>query len=639
MGVVYRARQLDLDRDVALKVISPELVDDPQSRDRFLMEARAAGAVEHPNVVPVHHVGLADGQAYLVMRYVPGDDLRTIVRRSHSLGVEQSADIAAQLGDALDAIHRAGYVHRDVKPQNVMLDESGHVYLSDFGLAKHALATTGLTKSDQWVGTLDYVAPEQIRGERVDARADVYSLGGVLYFMLTGHVPFERNNDQAKLWAHLSADAPRPSALRPELPVAMDAVVQRALSKDPAQRQPSAGDLGSAARDAAGGVSSTRRERVVARGAAAPAATPHSTTVVAAPTTASAPRPPGVSKGRKRARLAYLGAALAAVAAAAIGFLPGALSPDRREPLRRPAAAESAAMGKPEGPRKGETITRVGNRPRDIVVAAGDLWVVSHARPTVTRLDAESLDQEGDQPLVGRGASDIAAYDDSIWVTVPRRGEVVRVDPRTGHAKDRVRVIEHVEPRVRPVRVAVGRSGLWVVGRAPSPEIPDVLLHYDPSGKTLLDQEPFEDGISAITLGGGAIWVALDRRPRVARLSLTGRRVSGSTLSDSASAVTYGAGHVWASLTDDDAIARVSPTRDQVRVTRAGRDPEQIAVARGLVFVASYIDDVVVVRKAKRPRQKVARLPVEANPYAMTVGAGHVWVTGVGNNTVTRLDF
>jgi hypothetical protein len=125
----------------------------------------------------------------------------------------------------------------------------------------------------------------------------------------------------------------------------------------------------------------------------------------------------------------------------------------------------------------------------------------------------------------------------------------------------------------------------------------------------------------------------------VARLSLTGRRVSGSTLSDSASAVTYGAGYVWASLTDDDAIARVSPTRDQVRVTRAGRDPEQIAVARGLVFVASYIDDVVVVRKAKRPRQKVARLPVEANPYAMTVGAGHVWVTGVGNNTVTRLDF
>ena len=192
MGVVYRARQLDLDRDVAVKVIAPPFIDDPESRERFLTEARAAAAVEHPNVVPVHHVGVADGQAYLVMRYVPGDNLQTAVRRAEALSPSDAAGIAAQLGQALDAIHRAGYVHRDVKPQNVLLDDDGHAYLSDFGLAKEALATAGLTKSDHWVGTLDYAAPEQIRGERVDARTDVYSLGGVLYFMLTGHVPFER---------------------------------------------------------------------------------------------------------------------------------------------------------------------------------------------------------------------------------------------------------------------------------------------------------------------------------------------------------------------------------------------------------------------------------------------------------------
>src|SRR5215207_3264768 len=158
MGVVYRVRQLNLDRDVAVKVIAPELVEDPHSRQRFLTEARAAGAVEHPNVVPVHGAGVAAGRAYLVMRYVAGDDLRAVVRREGPLPPRRAAGVALQLGDALDAIHGAGYVHRDVKPQNVMVDAVGHVYLSDFGLAKATLASIGLTTSEQWVGTLDYVA-------------------------------------------------------------------------------------------------------------------------------------------------------------------------------------------------------------------------------------------------------------------------------------------------------------------------------------------------------------------------------------------------------------------------------------------------------------------------------------------------
>ena len=198
-----------------------------------MSEARAAAAVEHPNVLPIYGAGVADGQAYLVMRYVPGDDLRTLVRREGPLSAERAAEVAVALGDALDAIHRAGYVHRDVKPANVLLDADGHVYLSDFGLAKQVLASAGLTESDRWVGTLDFAAPEQIRGGQVDARADVYALGGVLYFMLTGAVPFDRESDEAKLWAHLAADPPRPSALRPDLPAALDRVVQRALAKHP----------------------------------------------------------------------------------------------------------------------------------------------------------------------------------------------------------------------------------------------------------------------------------------------------------------------------------------------------------------------------------------------------------------------
>ena len=478
MGVVYRAHQLDLDRDVALKVIAPELIEHPQSRNRFLTEARAAGAVEHPNVVPIHGVGIADGQAYLVMRYVAGDNLRTVVHRQGALTATHAAAITERLGDALDAIHRAGYVHRDVKPQNVMIDESDHVYLSDFGLAKEALATTGLTRSDQWVGTLDYVAPEQIRGHRVDARTDVYALGGVLYFMLTGHVPFEREGQEAKMWAHLHDEPPRPTELRPELPAAFDAVVQRALAKDPAHRQPSAGDLGRAATAAAAG-------RI-------PEADPMATTV-------STPRRlTPAAKGGRRRLLPYLGAAVAVIAAAGIALL---LAPDRRAaaPERRGATATPApSQPRADSPSVGPTIRHVGIRPRDAAVLGGDLWVISYRRPRVTRLDTTTGRRHGDRPLVGLGASSISGHGNTLWVTVPRRGEVVRVDARSGHVEARIK------PPLPPVRVVADRDGFWAVGRGTPPDTPDLLLHYDRATGQFDEPTAFYSGITAIALGGGA---------------------------------------------------------------------------------------------------------------------------------------
>ena len=231
MGVVYRAFQLGLERVVALKVIAPELLDDEDIRARFLAEARAAASVDHPNVIPVHEAGEADGVAYIAMRFVAGSDLRSLVRRGGALDPAEAAGYVAQAGAALDAIHRAGFVHRDVKPANLLVDSGGHVYLTDFGLAKQVLTRSSATRTGHWVGTLDYVAPEQIRGGRIDARADVYALGGVLHFALTGRVPFERDGDEAKLWAQLSAPPPVPSELRRELRAEFDAVVARAMAK------------------------------------------------------------------------------------------------------------------------------------------------------------------------------------------------------------------------------------------------------------------------------------------------------------------------------------------------------------------------------------------------------------------------
>jgi hypothetical protein len=272
MGVVYRARQLSLDRVVALKVIAPTLMQDPEMRRRFVRESRVAASIDHPHVIPVYYAGEENGVAYIAMRYVVGDDVRTLVRREGRLGSKRAVRIVSQVAEALDAAHAAGLVHRDVKPENVLLGQGDHVYLTDFGLTKHVLSEpgAGVTREGHWVGTLDFVSPEQIRGERVDARSDVYALGCLLFYNLTGRPPFERDTDEAKLWAHLSEPPPKVIEAAPGAPEAFDAVIARALAKTPDERYPSAGDLGRAAAAALAGARLEHTERVVAIGAAAP---------------------------------------------------------------------------------------------------------------------------------------------------------------------------------------------------------------------------------------------------------------------------------------------------------------------------------------------------------------------------------
>jgi serine/threonine protein kinase len=205
MGVVYRATQLGLDRPVALKVIASELADSLDFRNRFKSEAQLAASIDHPNVVPVYEAGEADGVLYLAMRFVEGTDLRSLVAGTErGLEPDHAVRIVWQVGAALDAAHRRGLVHRDVKPPNVLVAQEGeeHAYLTDFGLTKHAAAAGGITRTGQFVGTPDFSAPEQIRGEQADARADVYALGCVLFHALTGRVPFPRDTELATLWAH-----------------------------------------------------------------------------------------------------------------------------------------------------------------------------------------------------------------------------------------------------------------------------------------------------------------------------------------------------------------------------------------------------------------------------------------------------
>ncbi len=271
MGVVYRARQLRPDRLVALKVIAPDLSGDPEFRARFDRESELAASIEHPNVVPVYEVNEDEGSLYIAMRFVEGTDLRKLV--DGGMEPERAATIIAQVASALDAAHARGLVHRDIKPGNVLVSQAGghdHAYLTDFGLAKQAASQDAFTRSGEWVGTIDYVPPEQIEGKGVDARSDVYALGCLLYEVLTGRVPYPRDSEVAKMFAHINDPPPSLAEMPRPIPPGLDEVIRRAMAKKPEERYPSAGDLGRAAVAASQGLEAMAAERSVARGPAAP---------------------------------------------------------------------------------------------------------------------------------------------------------------------------------------------------------------------------------------------------------------------------------------------------------------------------------------------------------------------------------
>ena len=317
MGVVYRAHQSRPSRTVALKVISPQLAAEPGFRERFAHESEIAASIEHSNVIPVYEVGEESGLLFIAMRYVEGTDLARVIATEGRLPLERAVQILSELTGALDAAHAKGLVHRDVKPANVLLTREGggeHLYLADFGLAK-LVDSRGQTRTGVFLGTLDYAAPEQLAGQSVDARTDVYAAGCVLYHMLTGSVPFPREGEPAIMWAHMSAEPPSARARVPDLPGDLDAVIARAMAKNPDDRYPSAGDLGRAARAAGERGGAGMLEPTLATGAAVQGGRLEPTVVEMAgrgepPAAAAAPP----SRTLSPRTMAIVGAALAGVA-------------------------------------------------------------------------------------------------------------------------------------------------------------------------------------------------------------------------------------------------------------------------------------------------------------------------------------
>ena len=384
MGIVYLVSDERLGRQAALKVIAPHLAHDPEFQERFAAEARNAAAIDHPKVVTVYSAGSADGHLFIAMRYIAGTDLRQALAKSKAVSPHIAARVAVDVGGALDAAHAAGFVHRDVKPANILLaEESGGkaAYLTDFGVTR-ALDTTraSLTSTGQWVGTPDYVAPEQVAGGRVDARTDIYSLGVVLYEMLTGSVPFA-GDEMQKLWRKANEDPPPLPAS--EFSHVLDPVLVRALARDPMRRFRSAGDLGRAAAAAAGDAAEAPTELSVATGVAAvgagepdvrlrsgkaEAATarmPRPAPRAAAPRPSPPPPPPPAQRRPSRVRAAAIICAALLVAAglvvAALAFSGGDKGRDHtvlsRSPAHREAEAAAPNIGTTEAG-DGETSPR-----------------------------------------------------------------------------------------------------------------------------------------------------------------------------------------------------------------------------------------------------------------------------------------
>jgi hypothetical protein len=258
MSIVYQAENPRLGNLIALKVLAPELANDEVFRTRFREESQIAASLNHPNVLPIHDFGSSDGLLYIAMRYVSGTDLRHLIAERGRLTPYTAVYLLEQAARALDAAHRRGLVHRDVKPGNLLVTRNGsgdtidpeHVYLADFGITKHVGGRTGLTVAGTLLGTLHYMPPEQIQELPVLGTADQYSLGCVLYECLTGRAPFERASNEMLMWAHVHELPAAPSLLRPELPPAIDEVFARVLAKHPEDRYMNCREFMAAARDA-----------------------------------------------------------------------------------------------------------------------------------------------------------------------------------------------------------------------------------------------------------------------------------------------------------------------------------------------------------------------------------------------------
>jgi streptogramin lyase len=573
MSVVYLAEDLRLRRRVALKLLAPRLAEDDVFREGFLAESQLAASLDHPNVVPIYAAGEAGDELYIAMRYVEGRDLKELIREG-PLDKERSVRICAQVADALDFAHSRQLVHRDVKPSNVLLDVTEHVYLADFGLTKRT--GDARTLEPGLFGTIDYVAPEQIRGEDVDGRADVYALGCLLYECSSGTAPFRRGSDAATLYAHLEEEPPT-------LP-GLEEVLRKALAKEPDERYATCGELIDDARSALG------------------IAAPH----------------------RNRLPLAIALAGLGVIAATllAVFLTGGSGSP--------PAAGVGRLLRIDVGSNRVTASRAVGDGPVAVAAGSGRVWVASYRDATLWQFEPAS-GETVKIPAIGR-PFDVTVHGGYVYAAAlgPSKfsGNVSQFDAVGAQHIGGIGILA--------CSLTSGAYGIWVAG-CPNVQQLSVSTNDMRIDATVRIPYPqrlsagnFREALAGMATGDGAIWVVGDANDRrLWRIDPRTRRIVATiALGFPPAKVAAGTGGVWITDQVRDRVVELDPrTHRVVRSVPVARGPVGVTVGGGSVWVAGAIGHAVTRIDARNGRV-VATIPVAASPQAVAVDGGSVWVVG-----------
>jgi DNA-binding beta-propeller fold protein YncE len=593
MGVVYRAHHLALDLTRALKVISPSLSSDPSYVERFRRECRLAASVDHPAVIAVHHAGEERGLLYMSMQFIDGFDLGRLLAEG-PLPPGRCVALLRQIAAGLDAAHDAGLIHRDVKPENVLVSEAPTgeaAHLTDFGigtLAEAAERATSRASRGIVLGTSDYVAPEQVAGEVIDSRADIYSLACVAFHMLTGEPPFSQLSDLAKLAAHGSSPRPLASSIKTDLDPAVDDVLARGMAIDPDGRPARAGQLSAAVEDA-----------LLRSGQAAVP-----TRELSSPT-----------GSRRRVRwtwVAAIGFVIAAALAVALATAIGG-SEDGDGGGEVPRLAVASSIDTPRDPvdvsavndlvwvagRRSQRVVALrpdGHRalgfgldldyPRSLVHGFGHVWAATW--DGLVRIDPTTGRQDG---VVSLGkTTDVAVDRDHVWVLTrdAQQTSVVQVDPRSLKVTGKGFVGDDARA------VAAGAGAVWVTNTADG-SISEIDRE---SGRTV--GRPLEIGgrPTDVAAGGGSVWVVDNFQGRLVRIDLHGAGAFATVdrTIDTAPhprGVASGFGSVWVSLGDEDLVARYDRSGDLTATYEVGGDPASVDTGDGSVWIADQASDTV----------------------------------------------
>jgi ABC-type transport system substrate-binding protein len=550
MGTVYLAEETTSGRRVALKLLTPDLANDERFRARFLRETELAASLDDPHVVPTLAAGEEDGTLYLAMAHVDGSDLRKLLRNEGRFEPGRAIDLIEQVASALDSAHAAGLVHRDVKPANILVENTGEgerAYVCDFGLARHVTSVSSLTSDRGFVGTIDYVPPEQVEGGTVDGRADVYSLGCVLFECLSGERPFDRESELSVLFAHLNDPPPRITERRPELPAAFDTVFETALAKSPDERYSSCGELARAARTALAGKTLTRRR-------------PHRLRVAVV------------------AALVLAGAAVAAILATeepqahrgaaprpALGLTPNALNlVDARthRVTRHVQLASRKDFSSPVG---------------DVVLAGRSAWALLGSTHDLIRVDLGTRNKTVVHlPQAWIPGQRIAAGGGSIWVPEDVGPHIVGIDEHSGKIVRRFTVAGD-----GIAGIAYGDGSLWLAQGS-------VISRVDPrTGRVL---RSYAAPARWLVFADGALWAADPGSGRVTKIDPGENKITAhQNLHPWITDLAVGGGLVWVSVTPANTVFQLSEDRLAVQGTSsyAGKDPERLSVGGGRLWIAN----------------------------------------------------